>query len=150
MFSGDQLGINWGSPGDQLKLIVCCTSHCLVCKGGDRYGAGTLVNNPTLIGLTQQLKPDLWTWASDPQELLCWAATHSALEIIPVDRLEQFGCKVKSGTRSSMTRMNKDQWNEATRKYGVPKERHIQCRFQVCRSQSLLRLWSNFGLTSSV
>lgn len=92
---------------------------------------GRTVNNPTLIGLTQQLKPDLWTWASDPQDAAVLGCDALSLGNYLVDRLEQFGCKVESGYAIIHDKDEHDQWNEATRKYDrVPKERHIHAVFK--------------------
>ena len=88
-------------------------------------------NNPTLIGLTQQLKPDLWTWASDPQDAAVLDCDALSLGNYLVDRLEQFGCKVESGYAIIHDKDELDQWNEATRQYDrIPKERHIHAVFK--------------------
>lgn len=88
-------------------------------------------NNPTLIGLTQQLKPDLWTWASDPQDATVLDSDALSLGTYLVDRLEQFGCKVESGYAIIHDKDELDQWNAVTHVYDrVPKERHIHAVFK--------------------
>ena len=88
-------------------------------------------NNPTLIHLAQQLKPDFWAWASDPQDAAVLDCDALSLGNYLVDRLEQFGCKVESGYAIIHDKDEHDQWNEATRQYDrVPKERHIHAVFK--------------------
>ena len=88
-------------------------------------------NNPTLIGLTQQLKPDLWTWASDPQDAAVLDCDALSIGSYLVNRLEQFGCKVKAAYAIIHDKDEQDRWNPVTQQYDrVPKERHIHAVFQ--------------------
>lgn len=86
---------------------------------------------PTLIGLTQQLKPDLWTWADDPQNAIALDCDALSLGTYLVDRLEAFGCKVKAAYAIIHDKDEQDRWNEVTRRYDrVPKERHVHAVFR--------------------
>lgn len=92
---------------------------------------------PTLIGLTQQLKPDLWTWASDPQDATVLDCDALSLGTYLVNRLEQFGCKVESGYAIIHDKDEQDRWNAVTRQYDcVPKERHIHAVFRFANRKS--------------
>ena len=94
-------------------------------------------NNPTLIGLTQQLKPDLWTWASDPQDATVLDSDALSLGTYLVNRLAQFGCKVESGYAIIHDKDEQDRWNAVTRQYDrVPKERHIHAVFRFANRKS--------------
>ena len=94
-------------------------------------------NNPTLIGLTQQLKPDLWTWASDPQDAAVLDCDALSIGGYLVDRLEQFGCKVKAAYAIIHDKDEQDRWNPVTQQYDrVPKERHIHAVFQFADRKS--------------
>lgn len=86
---------------------------------------------PTLIALTQQLKPDLWTWASDPQDATVLDCDALSLGTYLVNRLEQFDCKVEAAYAIIHDKDEQDRWNAVTRQYDrVPKERHIHAVFQ--------------------
>ena len=94
-------------------------------------------NNPTLIGLTQQLKPDLWTWADDPQNATALDCDVLSLGTYLVERLEAFGCKVKDAYAIIHDKDEQDRWNEVTRCYDrVPKERHIHAVFRFADRKS--------------
>lgn len=107
-------------------------------------------NNPTLIGLTQQLKPDLWTWADDPQNATALDCDALSLGTYLVERLEAFGCKVKDAYAIIHDKDEQDRWNEVTRQYDrVPKERHIHAVFRFAdrkSSASLERLAGFLGV----
>lgn len=92
---------------------------------------------PTLIGLTQQLKPDLWTWASDPQDATVLDCDALSLGTYLVNRLEQFDCKVEAAYAIIHDKDEQDRWNTVTRQYDrVPKERHIHAVFRFANRKS--------------
>lgn len=94
-------------------------------------------NNPTLIGLTQQLKPELWSWADDPQNATALECDALSLGTYLVERLEAFGCKVESAYAIIHDKDEQDAWNEVTRRYDrVPKERHIHAVFRFADRKS--------------
>ena len=88
-------------------------------------------NNPTLIGLTQQLKPELWSWAADLRNATALDCDALSLGTYLVDRLEHFGCKVEAAYAIIHDKDEQDRWNEVTHQYDrVPKERHIHAVFR--------------------
>lgn len=104
-------------------------------------------NNPTLIGLTQQLKPELWTWASDPQNATALDCDALSLGTYLVQRLEHFGCKIEAAYAIIHDKDEQDRWNEVTRQYDrVPKERHIHAvfRFKDRKSSASLEQLAGF------
>ncbi len=92
---------------------------------------------PTLIGLTQQLKPDLWTWADDSQNATALDCDALSLGTYLVERLEAFGCKVKDAYAIIHDKDEQDRWNEVTHQYDrVPKERHVHAVFRFADRKS--------------
>ena len=92
---------------------------------------------PTLIALAQQLRPELWTWASDPQDASVLGCDALSIGAYLVDRLEQFGCKDKAAYAIIHDKDEQDQWNALTQQYDrVPKERHIHAVFQFADRKS--------------
>lgn len=92
---------------------------------------------PTLIGLTQQLKPELWTWASDPQNATALNCDALSLGTYLVERLEAFGCKVEAAYAIIHDKDEQDRWNEVTCRYDrVPKERHVHAVFRFADRKS--------------
>ncbi|WP_115727319.1 Rep family protein [Actinomyces culturomici] len=94
-------------------------------------------NNPTLIGLTQQLKSDLWTWADDPHNATALDCDALSLGTYLVERLEAVGCKVEAAYAIIHDKDEQDQWNEVTHQYDrVPKERHVHAVFRFADRKS--------------
>lgn len=94
-------------------------------------------NNPTLIGLTQQLKPELWSWADDLQNATALDCDALSLGTYLVERLESFGCKVEAAYAIIHDKDEQDRWNEVTHRYDrVPKERHIHAIFRFADRKS--------------
>lgn len=94
-------------------------------------------NNPTLIALAQQLRPELWTWASDPQDATVLDCDALSLGTYLVNRLEQFGCKVEAAYAIIHDKDEQDRWNAVTQRYDrVPKERHIHAVFRFANRKS--------------
>lgn len=92
---------------------------------------------PTLIALTQQLRPELWTWASDPQDATVLDCDALSLGTYLVNRLEQFGCKVEAAYAIIHDKDEQDRWNAVTQRYDrVPKERHIHAVFRFANRKS--------------
>lgn len=92
---------------------------------------------PTLIGLTQQLKPELWTWADGPQNATALDCDALSLGTYLVDRLEHFGCKVEAAYAIIHDKDEQDRWNEVTHRYDrVPKERHVHAVFRFADRKS--------------
>lgn len=83
-------------------------------------------NNPTLIGFTQQLKPEYWTWASDPQNATALDCDALSLGSYLVQRLEHFGCKVEAAYAIVHDQDMREGWDEVNHCAVMePKPRHI-------------------------
>jgi hypothetical protein len=70
-------------------------------------------NNPTIIGLTQQLDPELWTWsANDPNGVaLLHQGAHAILDYL-VQRLESGGCEVIEAYGINHDKDEREVWSD--------------------------------------
>lgn len=81
---------------------------------------------PTLIGFTQQLKPEYWTWASDPQNATALDCDALSLGTYLVQRLEHFGCNVEAAYAIVHDQDMREGWDEVNHCAVMePKPRHI-------------------------
>lgn len=89
-------------------------------------------NNPTVIGVTQQLDPMFWTWASnDPNGMVLLGQGANAILDYLVQRLQAAGCEVVEAYGINHDKDERRVWNDAQRAHVTEKKPlHIHAIFK--------------------